>query len=940
MINHVPEEFAGDYTQARALVCWLAGELKKQEGPGSPGERNWASEVLAEYLRGIADGDLRANAAWALKGLRGKAGIPAEIFRDMYKNCETLQQLWASQEAQEHAREVEEEPAREVEESFLKTTTGKPSSESPQEAPAGPYAGTPHDLEVLLQTRALNLHANRWGASPDLALVRVVSERLLKSNPATVEELLGWAHSFEEELRGREGWGEKIQNTTEILVETYRHLKGWAPTLKEQVREAALRRYPNLYQPKLERLLREAFSNEKKVTFKSMANPRDPEEKTLTEALDEVCGVGEKETPSGYRVPERSGEVGAEEKKAPSPTPKGLPATYSGWTRVAFEMAAAVVSRTRFEPQWGGGGRPSHLSVLTLAARRQNEPANETAAWIQDLYNLSPAEMERRFQKELAANRGESLSSNQELASYRKLGQVMNRLPARFLASLCHSAHREAEALGYPSLPTGNPVKVNIELGERVDAAAVTAAFQKAYQGFKQGNSEDPNGIQEGFPLSGSESSDLRRTILRRWVRGKLAEGFYPAALEEYCREKLRAGQLSSEEFNLLWLVLNERNVVKVSQEPNAPSGSLSQLTLLAAELKSSFERCFSYEEAEAVLEKTRRTLHEIESRWDYIGSSMEQFQRLLTRAEEEIQKNYKQARKRVEIGFWISQLTLDEEIRELEAHVESGVLSLREGQDLLARRDVFRAHSESNRALLRGASSEKTETPAERVESLSPRGNPQDARTLSEKTPMTTGQKIKEQVKSDAQQIALRTGVRKFRKLSATLLAKFMANKSTPRLEGESEPDYQRRLETNRSGIFSFLLSEAGQGFLGYGAGTLWTVFEDRLEDESVRQYGGVIAEEVRIQSGTDVAEELVGEFMEQVGLPLYQFLQSEAANLSLLGSAAKGVRTRVDAVTSHDHEQDSEIEALKKRLRELEGRELEGHGETSPAAAAEKKG
>jgi hypothetical protein len=181
--------------------------------------------------------------------------------------------------------------------------------------------------------------------------------------------------------------------------------------------------------------------------------------------------------------------------------------------------------------------------------------------------------------------------------------------------------------------------------------------------------------------------------------------------------------------------------------------------------------------------------------------------------------------------------------------------------------------------------------------------------------------------VTSDLKEIALRTGVKRTRAALTAKMAEFWAKRAVQRNPGESETDYMARATTMRDGAAAFLLSDAGQGVLSYLVGLSWPMLEGQIEDETVKEYGAVVAKEIRIQGGTD----LLDGFLVEVVFPMLGVIKDEAANLgkSLMATPAQGVLNnpftgvRVDPAhppVHHEDEKDKEIAALKARLAALQ--------------------
>ena len=128
--------------------------------------------------------------------------------------------------------------------------------------------------------------------------------------------------------------------------------------------------------------------------------------------------------------------------------------------------------------------------------------------------------------------------------------------------------------------------------------------------------------------------------------------------------------------------------------------------------------------------------------------------------------------------------------------------------------------------------------------------------------------------VKDDLKEIALRTGVKRTRALLASKVAEFWAKKAVQRKAGESDSEFYARAEQSREGFSAFLLSDAGQSVLAYMVGFAWPMLENQIPDPKVREYGAMVAREIRIQGGTD----LLDGFLTEVAFPLLNVLKEEA--------------------------------------------------------------
>lgn len=174
-------------------------------------------------------------------------------------------------------------------------------------------------------------------------------------------------------------------------------------------------------------------------------------------------------------------------------------------------------------------------------------------------------------------------------------------------------------------------------------------------------------------------------------------------------------------------------------------------------------------------------------------------------------------------------------------------------------------------------------------------------------------GQILIRTLKDDGKTIALRTGVKHTREQLTSLVTNFINSKSIRRYEGESDEAYAARAEAQRSGVSAFLLSDVGQQVITYLLGLSWPVLEDNIEDKRVRKYGGMVAAEIRAQSGSD----LLDGFLEEVVFPLLAVITAEAKNFGKMVLApAKKVRVQPHFGESVEDEK----ARLMERLAELE--------------------
>lgn len=181
----------------------------------------------------------------------------------------------------------------------------------------------------------------------------------------------------------------------------------------------------------------------------------------------------------------------------------------------------------------------------------------------------------------------------------------------------------------------------------------------------------------------------------------------------------------------------------------------------------------------------------------------------------------------------------------------------------------------------------------------------------------MSKSQIAKATVLDDMKEIALRTSVKRTRAILATKVAEFWAKRSVQRVAGESEEDFLARAERNREGVAAFLLSDAGQGALAYMVGFAWPMLEDQIPDVAVKEYGAMVAREIRIQGGTDILDS----FIMEVVVPLGGVLKDEAVKFtSGLGSGEK-TRVVTDTLTAGNENKAEQIAALKRQLAALAG-------------------
>lgn len=127
--------------------------------------------------------------------------------------------------------------------------------------------------------------------------------------------------------------------------------------------------------------------------------------------------------------------------------------------------------------------------------------------------------------------------------------------------------------------------------------------------------------------------------------------------------------------------------------------------------------------------------------------------------------------------------------------------------------------------------------------------------------TTMTLGQKALATIKSDAQDIALRTGVKRVRVAVADKLGSWWTRHSNPQQRGETEGDYRQRLLGLQAHTRAFLSTDAGEAALAMLVGIAWTTGADTVENPHVRAFGNEVAREFRISAGADMLDGVIDE-------------------------------------------------------------------------------
>lgn len=186
-------------------------------------------------------------------------------------------------------------------------------------------------------------------------------------------------------------------------------------------------------------------------------------------------------------------------------------------------------------------------------------------------------------------------------------------------------------------------------------------------------------------------------------------------------------------------------------------------------------------------------------------------------------------------------------------------------------------------------------------------------------------------QFKDDAKEIAVRQTVRRGRTFLVETVANFLSKRTNPRREGESVETYTARVESERSAVVAFLLSDAGQGVLSYALGSAWPLLEEQVPEGAPREIGERLTREIRVQGG----EAIVDGIYEELVSPLVGFLMTEAKGLgsmihdspsvartlsgSLSPEDSEDVHKLLEAQKVRDAEQEAKIHALEAQLASL---------------------
>ena len=117
--------------------------------------------------------------------------------------------------------------------------------------------------------------------------------------------------------------------------------------------------------------------------------------------------------------------------------------------------------------------------------------------------------------------------------------------------------------------------------------------------------------------------------------------------------------------------------------------------------------------------------------------------------------------------------------------------------------------------------------------------------------------------VQDDVKEMALRSGVKKLREKVLARITAFITTKATPRISGETDIDYETRVREARKTTERLLNSEAGQGILSYLLGFSWSFASDHVGDPKLREFGDLVAKELRIQGGVGILDETINELI-----------------------------------------------------------------------------
>lgn len=146
--------------------------------------------------------------------------------------------------------------------------------------------------------------------------------------------------------------------------------------------------------------------------------------------------------------------------------------------------------------------------------------------------------------------------------------------------------------------------------------------------------------------------------------------------------------------------------------------------------------------------------------------------------------------------------------------------------------------------------------------------------------------------IKDDLKEIALRGGVKRIRTVLGDRLSAFWTAQQVTRRPGESDRSYNLRVQEHQQGVQGFLTTEAGQGLMAYIVGMVWTVASEYVEDDTIREYGDVVAREIRVQGGTDVLDAVLTD----VVFPMVTVLKDETSKFKAQAVEATKSPTRVE--------------------------------------------
>lgn len=121
--------------------------------------------------------------------------------------------------------------------------------------------------------------------------------------------------------------------------------------------------------------------------------------------------------------------------------------------------------------------------------------------------------------------------------------------------------------------------------------------------------------------------------------------------------------------------------------------------------------------------------------------------------------------------------------------------------------------------------------------------------------------------LRSDAKDAAIRSTVGKVRDVVTDRLADFWARRTVTRATGESDHDYQGRVDTYRDTARGFLDSDMGRGLLSYVTGAVWSAVQlAQGADLDQETFATTVAHELRVQGGTQIAGGVVADLISAI--------------------------------------------------------------------------